>query len=325
MRAVIGLEGTAHTVGVGIVDLNGEILANVSRSYVPERGGIHPRKAADHHAKAFPEVIRLAMNEADVVSDDLIAVAFSQGPGLGPCLRICASAARTISLSLNIPLIGVNHCVAHLEVGRMTGAKDPIMLYVSGGNTQIIAFVSGRYRVFGETLDIGLGNMLDKLGLLLGFPFPAAPHVERLAKEGTRFIDLPYSVKGMDVAFSGILTAAEKLLRRERVEDICLSVQETVFAMLVEVTERAMSHTGKDEVLLGGGVAQNLRLQEMTSLMAEERGADCFIPSDDLLRDNGAMIAYTGLMMFRAGASIPVEKSAVRQRFRTEEVDVVWR
>ena len=328
---VLGIESTAHTASVGVVsrgeDGGAAIMANVSSSYVPEEGGIHPREAANHHAATLPGLVRAALAEAGVAPREVEAVAFAQGPGLGPCLRTGASAARALALTVDRPLVGVNHCVAHLEVGRaVLGCEDPVLLYASGGNTQVIAYAAGRYRVFGETLDIGIGNMLDKLGREMDLPFPAGPAIERLAREGGELLPLPYSVKGMDVAYSGMLTAATQLLARgARPEDLALSVQETAFAMLVEVTERAMAHIGRDEVLLGGGVAANARLRGMTEVMASERGARAYAPDRSLCVDNGAMIAVLGQMMLGAGATTRLEDSAVDQRFRTDEVEVTWR
>ncbi|MGB9636452.1 MAG: UGMP family protein, partial [Thermoplasmata archaeon] len=219
------------------------------------------------------------------------------------------------------------HCIAHLEIGRgTTEARDPVLLYVSGGNTQVIAFTNSRYRVFGETLDMGIGNFLDKFGRALSLPFPAGPKIEALALQGKELVKLPYSVKGMDVSFSGILTAALALLKKgEKIEDLCYSVQEYAFSMLVEVTERAMAHVGKNEVLLGGGVARNKRLQEMVRKMAEERNAKFFIPEPDLCVDNGAMIGYLGLLMYLSGIRQEIKDTEIRQRFRTDEVDVIWR
>ncbi len=322
----LGIEGTAHTIGVGIVDQDCKILANLSKMIDGSKGGIHPREAANHHAENIVPLMHEAVAKAGISYDDIGLVAFSQGPGLGPCLRTAATAARSLALSLGVDLIGVNHCVAHLEIGRkVTGCKDPTLLYASGGNTQVIAYSGGRYRVFGETLDVGVGNMIDKFGREVGLPFPSGPQLEKLAKEGKDLIDLPYSVKGMDVAFSGILTAAIQLRKQgKRLEDLCFSLQETCFAMLVEVTERAMAHVEKNEVLLGGGVVQNKRLQEMVRIMAEERGAKMFVPPGSLCVDNGAMIAWTGVVMRGAGLRTRIEDSAVRQRFRTDEVDLPW-
>ena len=308
------------------MDQDCKVLANMAKMIDGSKGGIHPREAANHHAENIVPLMHEAVAKAGISYDDIDLVAFSQGPGLGPCLRTAATAARSLALTMQVDLIGVNHCVAHLEIGRkMTGAGDPTLLYASGGNTQVIAYSGGRYRVFGETLDIGIGNMIDKFGREVGLPFPSGPQIEILAREGKELIELPYSVKGMDVAFSGILTAAIQLKSKgKRMEDLCYSLQETCFAMLVEVTERAMAHVEKNEVLLGGGVVQNKRLQEMVRIMAEERGAKMFVPPGSLCVDNGAMIAWTGIVMHQSGLRTRIEDSAVRQRFRTDEVDLPW-
>ncbi|MFQ6012852.1 MAG: bifunctional N(6)-L-threonylcarbamoyladenine synthase/serine/threonine protein kinase [Thermoplasmata archaeon] len=322
----LGLEGTAHTIGIGIVDDAGRILANRGEMYLPAEGGIHPREAANHHAARLRPVLRATLKEAGVRLRDLDLIAFSQGPGLGPCLRTVATAARALALSLGVPIVGVNHCIAHVEIGRVaTAARDPVLLYVSGGNTQVISYANGRYRVFGETLDIGLGNLLDKVGRTLGFPFPSGPEIERRARDGHELLPLPYSVKGMDVAFSGILTAAQALhAKGARVEDLCFSLQETTYAMVTEVAERAMAHLEKDEVLLGGGVACNERLRAMVADMARAREARMFVPSRDLCVDNGAMIAWTGILMHGVGLALPIEETGVAQNLRTDAAGAPW-
>jgi len=323
----LGIEGTAHTLGVGVVDSEKKVLSNVIDMYRPPEGGLHPREAANHHTDVVASTILKAAEEAKISLKEIDLVSFSMGPGLGPCLRVAATAARSLSSRLGIPIIGVNHCIAHIEIGNATtGCNDPAMLYASGGNTQVIAYSDGRYRIFGETHDVGIGNMLDKLGRELGLGFYAGPAIEKLAKDGDKLLDLPYSVKGMDLAFSGIMTAALTLKKKgHRLEDIAYSVQETTFGMLTEVTERAMAHIGKDEVLLGGGVAQNKRLQEMVSIMAEDRGAVMFVPDRRLCIDNGAMIAWLGNIMFNSGIRMGINDTAVRQRFRTDDVEVTWR
>ena len=323
----IGIEGTAHTLGVGIVDSDRKVIANVLDMYRPPEGGLHPREAANHHADVVPSLIVKALDEAGVSMKEIDLVSFSKGPGLGPCLRVAATAARSLAVSLGKPIVGVNHCVAHVEIGRATtGCKDPALLYASGGNTQIIAFANGKYRIFGETLDVGIGNMFDKLGRELGLGYYAGPTIEKLAKEGDKLLELPYSVKGMDISFSGIMTAAINLRKKGcRLEDIAYSVQETCFSMLAEVTERAMAHVGKDEVLLGGGVSQNNRLREMIREMAEERGAEMFVPDRRLCVDNGAMIAWLGNLMYSSGVRMSLDETTVEPRFRTDEVKVTWR
>lgn len=325
----LGIEGTAHTIGIGIVEKEGDhckILANVSHMYKPDKGGIHPRESANHHTKYFPKILEESIEKSNIDLKEIDLIAFSIGPGLGPCLRTTATAGRSLSLLLKKPIIGVNHCISHLEIGRaLTKCSDPVLLYVSGGNTQVIAFMNGKYRVFGETLDIGIGNCLDKFGREIGMKFPAGPEIERIATRGKKYIQLPYSVKGMDVSFSGILTASLLLIKKEDIEDICYSLQETCFCMLAEVTERAMAHTEKEEILLGGGVACNKRLREIVKIMAEERKAKFFCPPDEFLVDNGAMIAWTGLVMKESGIEMSIEETKVRQNYRTDEVDVKWR
>ncbi|MDR3283162.1 MAG: bifunctional N(6)-L-threonylcarbamoyladenine synthase/serine/threonine protein kinase [Candidatus Methanoplasma sp.] len=323
----LGIEGTAHTLGVGVTDSDGSVLSNVIDMFRPVSGGLHPREAANHHADVAAGVILKSIEEAGLSLHDVDLVSFSMGPGLGPCLRVAATAARSLAVGLGVPIVGVNHCIAHIEIGNATtGCADPVLLYASGGNTQVVAYSDGRYRIFGETQDIGVGNMLDKIGRELGLGFYAGPEIERLALEGDELLDLPYSVKGMDVAFSGIMTAALTLRKKgRRLEDIAFSVQETVFAMLTEVTERAMAHIGKDEVLLGGGVAQNARLRDMVGRMAKDRGAEMFVPDRRLCMDNGAMIAWLGSLMHGSGVRMELGDTKVRQRFRTDEVQVTWR
>ena len=166
---ILGIESTAHTFSFGRVSTSGELFPSFSSLYRPEEGGIHPREAADHHSETTSNLLGRLSSSDDFSWDSIVAVAFSQGPGLGPCLRVGASVARTLSTRLSVPLLGVNHCVAHIEVGRnQSGCKDPVLLYVSGGNTQVIARANGRYRVLGETLDIGIGNMLDKFARTQG-------------------------------------------------------------------------------------------------------------------------------------------------------------
>ena len=320
----LGIEGTADTLGVGIVSSSGDILANVVKHH-PLTAGIHPREAAQHHAENMRETIGKALNDSGLNLEDVDLISFSRGPGLGPCLRVAAVSARTLALMRDLPIIGVNHCISHIEIGRLlTGAHDPVTIYVSGGNTQVIAYDSGRYRVFGETLDIAVGNCIDQFARATNLGNPGGPVVERLARDGEYF-PLPYVIKGMDLSFSGILTAAIESSKTHRIEDVCRSLQETVFAMLVEVTERALAHAEKKEVMLVGGVAANTRLQEMLSLMTQEHGARFYVPRKDVLGDNGAMIAWLGILMNQSGITHKIEETAVVQRYRTDDVGVGWR
>ncbi len=323
----LGIEGTAHTFGVGIVDSSGKVLANSSKTYFPEKGGIHPREAAQFHSANAREVLNAALDHAKVAIEDIGLIAFSQGPGLGPVLRTAATAARALAVWLDVPIVGVNHCIAHVEIGRLTErARDPVTLYVSGGNTQVIAFDAGRYRVFGETIDIPIGNCIDVFAREIGLPHPGGPNVERMALEGKKYIPLPYVVKGMDLSFSGLMTEAVRRCRAgAEVNDICFSLQETAFAALVEVTERAVAHTEKNEVMLTGGVAANKRLREMLGLMSAEQGAKFFVPPKELCGDQGAMIAWNGILAYKSGFRQDIKETEVKQRWRTDEVDITWR
>ncbi|MBR9701178.1 bifunctional N(6)-L-threonylcarbamoyladenine synthase/serine/threonine protein kinase [Candidatus Woesearchaeota archaeon] len=322
---VLGIESTAHTFGVAVLD-GKKILSNVTDSYTTEKGGMIPAKVAKHHEDVYLAVLQKALK--DIKLKDIELIAFSDAPGLGHTLRIGAAAAKSLALELGVPLVGVNHCIAHLEVtGLATKAKDPVLLYCSGANTQVIAYDGGKYRIFGETLDTGVGNFLDTLARMLGLGFPGGPKIEQLAKKSKNLITLPYSVKGMDVSFAGLETNLKRRIEKgESPEDLAFSAQETVFAMLVETAERAMAHTGKTELVLGGGVACNKRLQEMCSLMCEDRKAKFFCPENSLLVDNAAMIAWTGSLMYeKGGVSVSVEEARIKPYERTDDVEVTWR
>lgn len=252
-------------------------------------------------------------------------------------------------------------------MGRaITGANNPVVLYVSGGNTQVIAYASQRYRIFGEALDIAVGNCLDRFARTLGISNDPAPgyNIEQMAKRGKQLVELPYTVKGMDCSFSGILTtidaiaiesglagcegdrAAKAVASPEIIgshksdtgskkvhltktpltrEDLCFSLQETVYAMLVEITERAMAHVGSSQVLIVGGVGSNERLQEMMGQMAGMRGGNVFATDERFCIDNGIMIAHAGLLAYASGDRLQLEESTCTQRYRTDEVLVRWR
>jgi len=328
---ILGIESTADDFSTGITTSQGKILANITSTFIPTQGGIHPREAARHHAEVAGEVIHNALKKAKIHPNQIKAVAFSQGPGLGPCLRTGATAARATATYLHIPLVGINHSIAHIEIGKLiTGAKDPVTLYVSGGNTIISAYEDRYYRVFGETLDIAVGNCLDvfareaELKQSPGRPFGAI--IEELARAGKTLVPLPLTIKGMDLSFSGLLTAAVQALRSAKhgLGDLCFSLQEVAFSMLTEVTERTLAHTEKPEVLLTGGVAANKRLQTMLKIIAKEHNARFNVVPKEYALDNGAMIAWTGALTYKSGITTPIEKSIVKLKWRLDQVPVPW-
>ncbi|QLG74754.1 hypothetical protein HG535_0H00800 [Zygotorulaspora mrakii] len=367
----LGLEGSANKLGVGVVkhpvvgkheggdfsyDCESQILSNVRDTYITPAGeGFLPRDTARHHKNWCVRLIKQALEEAGIqnAAKDLDVICFTKGPGMGAPLHSVVVAARTCSLLWGVPLVGVNHCVGHIEMGReITKAVDPVVLYVSGGNTQVIAYSEKRYRIFGETLDIAIGNCLDRFARTLrisNYPSPGY-NIEQLAlncKKKDTLLELPYTVKGMDLSMSGILAyidnLAKDLFRDNRknrqlfdrdsdeakisVEDLCFALQENLFAMLVEITERAMAHVNSNQVLIVGGVGCNLRLQEMMQQMCQDRANGQVHATDErFCIDNGVMIAHAGLLQYRMGDFVKdLSETVVTQKFRTDEVYVAWR
>jgi len=266
------------------------------------------------------------LNDAKLSLNDIDLISFSQGPGLAPCLVVGMEKAKELSRKLKKPLVGINHCIAHLSIGELlTKCKDSVLLYASGANTQIIAYEAGKYRIFGETLDNGIGNFLDGFARYLGLGFPGGPKIYELALKSKDFVELPYVVKGMDVSFGGILTNLKQKIdsKKYEKEDLAFSCQETVFSMLIEVAERAMAHCNKEELLLGGGVCCNKRLQEMAKIMCKERNAKCFIPENQFLVDNAAMIAWQGILE-KKKATKKLDSIDIKPYERTDDIKVNW-
>jgi len=408
MKYVLGIEGSANKIGIAVIDFDGNIISNPRRTYITPPGtGFLPKETADHHRANVIPLLKESLAMANISMKDIRLICYTKGPGMAGPLSVGAIVARTLSLMFDIPIVGVNHCIAHIEMGRLaTKLDNPVVLYVSGSNSQVIAFVEGKYRIFGETIDIAVGNCLDRFARILNLSNDPAPgyNIEQMAKKGKKFIPLPYLVKGMDMSYSGLLSYCEDLVylsptlskqiedeieastkkiavddllqkrespepngngqqtndviqddddenenqeedelnRRKRKkrtniknknikdfdytkEDLCYSLQETIFCMLTEVTERALSHVGSNSVIIVGGVGCNLRLQEIMQTMLDERKGILGAMDERYCIDNGAMIAYTGLLMHKMGFADSIETSTYTQSFRTDEVDVNWR
>lgn len=322
----LGIESTAHTFGIGIVDENCNILSNEKDSFVSKKGGMIPRNLFDHHIENANKVLQQALEVSNVKLEEIDFVAFSQGPGIGQALRTGSVFARALSLKLNKPLVPVNHCIAHIEIGRKKcNLNDPITLYASGANTQVIGFESGKYRVYGETLDIGIGNLLDSFGRKLGLGFPAGPKMSELYYKANKLIELPYTVKGMDLSFSGLQTSAENKIGKESKEDLIFSLMQNAFSMLTEVTERVLAHTEKQELLAVGGVACSKPLQEMLSKMCKDRNCVFKVPENQFLVDNPAQIAWLGILTYNSGIKNKLSETIILPSQRTDQVIVKWR
>ena len=324
----LGIESTAHTFGVSLVSDDGRIISDYKSVYYPTLGkGIHPREAAQHHSECAANTLKDCVQSSGLSLNSINCIAFSSGPGLGPVLRTGASIARALAIWLNKPLIPIHHAIGHIELAcKLTRAYNPLIVLVSGGHTMIGAYAARKCRVFGETEDITLGNLLDVFGREAGLPFPSGPYIEKLAKEGNNFIDLPYVVKGNDVSYSGLLTATlAKLKDGTDLKDLCFSLQEVSFSMLTEATERALTHIERDEVLLTGGVAANSRLSNMLRTMTEDHDAKFFVVPKEYCGDCGAQIAWTGILAHKSGVMTDVNKSFIIPRWRIDDLDIPWR
>ena len=324
----LGIESTAHTFSCAILEKKGKkgkILSDIRKIYRPPDGeGIHPREASRHHAENSPQVLSECLQKAGVKVNDLDIISYAAGPGLGPCLRIGAVVARSLASYYKIPVYPVNHALGHIELGKMlTGAKDPLVLLVSGGHTMILAFLSKKWRVFGETLDITLGQLLDQIGRSAGFASPCGTKIEELASKSTNYVSLPYVVKGNDVSFSGLLSATKQVIPKG-LEDACFSLQETAFAMIGEATERALSFTGKKELLIVGGVAANKRLSEILQSICKRHNCKFFVSPKEYAGDCGSQISWTGLLESSAKQGVSLEETFVRQSWRLDTVEVMY-
>ncbi|ADV65626.1 KEOPS complex N(6)-L-threonylcarbamoyladenine synthase Kae1 [Desulfurococcus mucosus] len=334
---ILGVESTSHTIGIGVVeyfDGSVEVLANVNSQYKPEKGGLHPREASLHHVKAAPQLLREALGKAGVSVRELNAIAVSIGPGIGPCLRVGVTLARFLSKYYGIPFVPVNHAVAHIEIGKLySGFNDPVIVYVSGGNTMVVVQKDKRFRVMGETLDIPLGNLFDTFAREIGIAPPYVTEgrhaVDICADWNPDFQPLPYTVKGSDLSFSGLLTAALRLAREARGDKgilgrICNSLRETAFNMLIEVSERVLALTGKKQLLLVGGVASNRVLRGKMETLTSMYGVKYYGTPPDVAGDNGAMIAYTGLLLYLHNMVSEPSETRIRQRYRIDEELYPW-
>ncbi len=324
--AVIGIESSAHTLGIGIVE-NGKVLANAKAMFPISDKGIIPMKVADFHANNVFRLMRQALAAANLAENDINAIGYTKGPGIGPCLDVARVAAVSFSLIHNVPIFPVNHAVAHVEIAKaQNNFSNPLALYVSGGNSQIVA-ISGEkkkhYHVYGETFDIGIGNMLDSFAKEIGLKPAWGSSVAKLAENGS-YIPMPYTVKGMDFTFTGLLTNAIKLAASHSKRDVAFSLQETSFSMLCEAVERALMLLGSNELVVAGGVAQSARLKEMLASIAKEHSIKFGFAANEYNADNGAMIAYVAEKMKDAGMHFLARQCSVSQRYRIDKVEIKW-
>ena len=324
----LGIESTAHTFSCAIIETHKKkikILSDIRDVYMPSAGmGIHPREASRHHMASCATVLKKCLHESSMDASELDMISYAAGPGLGPCLRVGAVMARALSSYYDMPIYPVHHAIGHIELGKMfTGMTDPLVLLVSGGHTMLLAFSNRRWRVFGETLDITLGQLLDQFGRSLGIASPCGARIEKIASRARKCCELPYTVKGNDVSFSGLYSAAKQLIIDQASQSVaCHSLQETAFAMICETTERALAHTRKRELLIVGGVAANTRLNYMLYQMSKRHQCKMASVPIHYAGDCGSQIAWTAIL--QSGNSLPaqISETFVRQSWRLDEVDV---
>jgi len=322
----LGIESTAHTFSCAVLEKKGKqgkILSDTRKIYRPPDGeGIHPREASRHHVENSAIVLSDSLKEAKINIKDLDIISYAAGPGLGPCLRVGAVVARSLASYYNIPIYPVNHALGHIELGKMlTGAKNPLVLLVSGGHTMLLAFLNKQWRVFGETLDITLGQLLDQFGRSIGFASPCGKNIEELALSTSNYVVLPYSIKGNDVSFSGLLSATKSIASKNK-SDACFSLQETAFAMISEAVERALSFTAKKELLIVGGVAANKRLSEMLQAVCKRHKCKFFVVPLKYAGDCGSQICWTGLLESQVKSGAQIEETFVKQSWRLDSIKI---
>ena len=322
----LGIESTAHTFSCAVIEKNGKkgkILSDIKKIFRPKDGeGIHPREASRHHIENCSSVLTECLDESKITIKDLDLVSYAAGPGLGPCLRVGAVVARSLSSFYNIPIYPVNHAIGHIELGKLlTGATNPLVLLVSGGHTMLLAFLNKQWRVFGETLDITLGQLLDQFGRSIGFASPCGKNIEELASESSNYVTLPYSVKGNDVSFSGLLSATKPIAKKSK-SDACYSLQETAFAMISETVERALSFTRKKELMIVGGVAANKRLSEMLQDVCRRHSCKFYVVPLRYAGDCGSQICWTGLLESQVKKGTSLKDTFVTQSWRLDSVIV---
>ncbi|MGB3827224.1 MAG: tRNA (adenosine(37)-N6)-threonylcarbamoyltransferase complex transferase subunit TsaD [Ornithinimicrobium sp.] len=341
---VLGVETSCDETGIGIVRGH-TLLADAVASSVDEHarfGGVVPEVASRAHLEAMVPTMERACAEAGVRLADLDAVAVTSGPGLAGALLVGVAAAKALSLSLGLPLYGVNHLSAHVAVDVVEHGPLPepvVALLVSGGHSNLLLVpdITQEVTSLGATLDDAAGEAFDKVARLLGLPFPGGPHIDRVAREGnTVAIDFPRALTGskatqrhaFDFSFSGLKTAVARWVqvRAESgqpvpVADVAASFQEAVVDVLSAKAVAACRAQGVENLLIGGGVAANGRLRVLTQERCHRAGIVMRVPRPGLCTDNGAMVAAWGALALAAGRApsaldLPADSSQPIEQIR---------
>lgn len=324
---VLGIETSCDETAAAVVAGGRRILSNIVASQVNMHrryGGVVPEIASREHVAAILPVIDSALGEAQVRLSDITAVAVAYGPGLVGSLLVGVSAAKALAFAGGLPLIGVNHIEGHIYANFLAHAdvKPPLVcLTVSGGHTDLLYIPEvGTYQMLGCTRDDAAGEAFDKVGRVMGLPYPAGPAIDRLAVDGDpQAVTLPRALsEGLDFSFSGLKTAGINYLHNAKQKgeqvnqaDFAASLQEAIVDVLVDKTMQAAKHLGVNQVIMSGGVAANTRLRWRMEQATNAAGMSLFYPPIELCTDNAAMIASAGYFRYVRGERAPLSLNAI--------------
>ncbi|MBV6656080.1 MAG: tRNA (adenosine(37)-N6)-threonylcarbamoyltransferase complex transferase subunit TsaD [Mameliella sp.] len=315
---ILAIESSCDDTSASVL-MDGEILSNCVANQDAHRlyGGVVPEVASRAHQINIIPVVDMAIQQAGIQKSDLDAVAFTRGPGLMGSLIVGVSFAKALALSLNIPLIEVNHMDAHV-LAHFAEAPKPqfpfLCLTVSGGHTQIMKVTApDEMEVLGQTMDDAAGEAFDKTGKLLGLEYPAGPIIDQLAQQGEARFEFPEPrIPELDFSFSGLKTSILYFLKAEikkdpdfidkNLNDICASVQSRIVSILLKRLRKAVRQTGIKEVAIAGGVSANSALRQGLEEMGKKEDWTTYIPKFEYCTDNAAMIAVAGFFKYQDGA-----------------------
>ena len=330
---ILGIESSCDDTSAAVLR-DGWLLSNViaSQQVHKDYGGVVPELASRAHEKNIVPVVSQALEKAGVRPDELSAIAFTRGPGLLGSLLVGTSFAKALSLSLDVPMVMVNHLQGHILTNFIRQEGKPVdepsfpylCLLVSGGNSQIVRVDSPlQYTILGQTIDDAVGEAFDKCAKMLGLGYPGGPVIDRLAKEGdpNRFKFTKPHIPGLDYSFSGIKTSLLYFVRDElkkdpdfmekNKEDLCASFQKTLIDILMDKLVKAARQTGIREITIGGGVSANSGLHERILSEGKKRGWKTYLPEFKFTTDNAAMIAVAGWFHYKAGERAPLDVAPV--------------
>ena len=315
---ILGIESSCDDTSASVI-CNGSVLSNViaNQEVHAKYGGVVPELASRAHQQNIVPVVQQAIDQAGITKKDLHAVAFTKGPGLMGSLLVGTSFAKSLSLGLNIPLIGVNHMQAHIlahfikeEHGKMPSFPF-ICLTISGGHTQIVK-ISDHFNmeILGETIDDAVGEAFDKSAKILGLPYPGGPLIDKYAQQGNpkAFKFSKPKVGDLEFSFSGLKTGILYFIQRnlkenpnfikENLSDICASIQHTIVEILMDKIKNTVKHTKIKHIAIAGGVSANSEIRKRLQLAEKNWGWITYIPKFEYTTDNAAMIAISGYLKY---------------------------